>query len=118
MVIDLLGYCMIQEIIRNIVKSELVILLTSFNYQYELLMNNYSELKKFCEDFEGAVRQYLSNRGQVPEIKIKIRKQEFNHTYKSRYVSAEDREKKVNNSLFYSITSISIILYVFLYYKG
>lgn len=107
-ILELLVYCTLQEIIRNTVKSDL----------YDIFVEKYVELKKFCEEFETRLTDLLTKRESVQPLKIRIKKQEFEHKYKSNYKTVDVREKEFHNSIFLGISTISLLLYVFIYYKG
>jgi hypothetical protein len=76
------------------------------------------ELKKFCEEFEARFSEFMTKREVLQPLKIRVKKQEFEYKYKSNYKSMEIKDKEFQNSIFLGISSVSLLLYVFIYYKG
>ena len=73
----------------------------------------------FGEKFE---KEYLkmteSNLIEDSDKKVfEIQKIHHEHKYKSQFENIEEKKKDFSNSIFYSFTSISLLLFVFLHYK-
>ena len=86
--------------------------------QYEYFIEKHSELKKFTEEYERSLYAAIVDRPVGSLIRIKYRKPDLVHSYKSRYRTAEDIKKQNTNSIFLSITSLSLLLYVYIYHKA
>ena len=82
------------------------------------MIAKHSELKRFTEEFEKALPTLYEQRLDAPATKIKLQKPDLAHTYQSRYNTAEEIKKQHTNSIFLSVTSVSLLLYVYFYYKG
>ena len=124
MINNIIFFCYLQEIIKNTgfsrwVTNFYLIHILNNNLKLNLLNTEFKGLVIFCEKFE---KEYLkkieSNLIEDSDKKIfEIHKIHHEHRYKSQFENIEKKKKDLSNSIFYSFTSISLLLFVFLHYK-
>ena len=77
----------------------------------------YRELVEFCEKFEKEELKQVNLIEKSEKVVFEIQKIHHEHKYKPHTETIEEKKKDLSNSIYYSFTSISLLLFVFLHYK-